>query len=136
MRSHKDLEVWKRSIELVTSIYEVTKNFPKEEIYGLTSQIRRCAVSVPSNIAEGAARHSSKEYLQFLYISLGSISELETQLIISQNLEFIKNSTEIIDKVLKVKQVLYGLIKYVRKAVNSKAVNSKAVNSKAVNSKQ
>ena len=62
MRSHKDLEAWKKSIELVTNIYEITKVFPKEEIYGLTSQIRRCAVSVPSNIAEGAARHSSKEY--------------------------------------------------------------------------
>ena len=119
MRSHKDLEAWKKSIELVTNIYEITKVFPKEEIYGLTSQIRRCAVSVPSNIAEGAARHSSKEYLQFLYISLGSISELETQLIISQNLGFINNSSEIIEKSLKVKQVLYGLIKYVRKTVSS-----------------
>ncbi len=119
MRSHKDLEAWKKSIELVTSIYEVTKSFPKEEIYGLTSQIRRCAVSVPSNIAEGAARHSIKEYLQFLYISLGSISELETQLIISQNLGFINNCSEIVEKALKAKQVLYGLIKYVRKTVSS-----------------
>src|SRR5690606_35660521 len=89
MKTHKDLEVWKKSIELVTEIYQVTKNFPKEEIYGLTSQIRRSAVSVPSNIAEGAARQFNKEYIQFLYIALGSLMELDTQLIIAKNNDFI-----------------------------------------------
>ena len=81
--THKDLDVWKLGIELVQEVYEVTKVFPKEEMYGLTSQIRRAAVSIPSNIAEGYARESIKELIRFLYISLGSLSELETQLLIS-----------------------------------------------------
>jgi four helix bundle protein len=86
---HKDLEVWKLSINFVTSIYKKTNSFPKEEIYGLTSQIRRAAVSIPSNIAEGAARRNKTEFRQFLYIALGSAAELETQLIISGNLNFL-----------------------------------------------
>ncbi|MEZ4484825.1 MAG: four helix bundle protein [Syntrophotaleaceae bacterium] len=81
---HKDLDVWRSSMALVTEIYRLTGNFSKDEIYGLTNQIRRAAVSVPSNIAEGAARHSKKEFLQFLYVSLGSLAELETQLLISR----------------------------------------------------
>lgn len=80
MKTHRDLDVWKKSVSLVTSIYEITKSFPKEEIYGLTNQIRRAAVSVPSNIAEGSARQGNKEFIQFLYIALGSLTELETQL--------------------------------------------------------
>jgi len=76
---HKDLDVWKRSMDLVQLIYEYTKLFPKEEMYGLTSQMRRAAVSIPSNIAEGAARKGDKEFIQFLMLSLGSLSELETQ---------------------------------------------------------
>ena len=86
MKTHRDLDVWKKSVSLVTSIYEITKSFPKEEIYGLTNQIRRAAVSVPSNIAEGSARQGNKEFIQFLYIALGSLTELETQLIIARNL--------------------------------------------------
>jgi len=89
MKTHKDLDVWKRSIEMVTSVYKLTRNFPKEELYGLTSQIRRSAVSVPSNIAEGAGRNSNKELLQFLYYATGSLSELETQLIIAHNLSYL-----------------------------------------------
>ena len=76
MKTHHDLDVWKKSISFVTDIYAVTKDFPKSEVYGLTSQIRRCAVSIPYNIAEGAARSSGKEFNQFLSISLGSISEI------------------------------------------------------------
>jgi four helix bundle protein len=76
MKSHKDLDVWKKSMDLVTDIYRVTKDFPKEEIYGLTNQMRRCVVSIPSNIAEGGGRNSKREFIQFLYISLGSVSEL------------------------------------------------------------
>ena len=82
LKTHKDLDVYQNSMELVTDIYHMTKFFPREEQYGLTSQIRRSAVSVPSNIAEGAARKSKPEFIQFLYIALGSLSELETQLII------------------------------------------------------
>ena len=84
LRNHKDLKVWEKSIDLAEEIYKITKNFPKEELYGITSQIRRAAVSISANIAEGAARNSNKEFIQFLYIALGSLSELETELIISK----------------------------------------------------
>jgi four helix bundle protein len=86
MKTHKDLKVWQESIRLVTTIYDKTKSFPKDEIFSLTSQIRRCAISIPSNIAEGAARESNKEFIRFLYIAQGSISELDTQLLIAYNL--------------------------------------------------
>jgi len=82
MQTHKDLKVWQKSIDLVTDIYAITNRFPKEEMHGLTSQIRRAAVSISSNIAEGSGRFSDKELVRFLFISLGSSSELETQLII------------------------------------------------------
>jgi four helix bundle protein len=75
---HKDLDVWKRSMDLVVKVYQITKLFPDTEKYGLTSQMRRAAVSIPSNITEGAARKGDKEFIQFLYISIGSLSELET----------------------------------------------------------
>jgi len=71
-KTHRDLEVWKRGISFVTTIYKLTGSFPKEELYGLTSQIRRAAISIPSNIAEGAARKSNKEFIHYLYIALGS----------------------------------------------------------------
>ena len=114
MKSHKDLDVWKRSIEFVTLVYKITKNFPKEEIYGLTNQIRRAAVSIPSNIAEGAARNHPKEFLQFLFISLGSISELETQLIISENLKYLQNSDSLIiqNELTELRKMIIGLIRY------------------------
>ena len=113
MKSHKDLDVWKRSVELVTFIYEVTKTFPKEEMYGITNQIRRAAISIPSNIAEGAARNHSKEFIQFLYISLGSISELETQTIISKNLIFLSSddSIKIQNELTELRKMTIGLIK-------------------------
>ena len=76
--THKDLDVWKLGIDLVKEIYILTKKLPRNEQFGLVAQMRRCAISIPSNMAEGAARNSKKEYLQFLYISLGSMSELET----------------------------------------------------------
>ena len=79
IKTHKDLDVWNDAMELVTNIYKLTKSFPKDELYGLTSQMRRSAVSVPSNIAEGAARKNKAEFIQFLHIALGSSSELETQ---------------------------------------------------------
>ena len=82
-RTHTDLEVWRAGISLVKSIYSATSSFPAEEQYGLTSQLRRAAVSVPTNIAEGAARGSNKEFRQFLIISRGSLSEVETLLVIS-----------------------------------------------------
>lgn len=90
MNNYKMLEIWKVSIELVRDIYQLTKKFPKEEIYILTSQIRRCSISIPSNIAEGAGRRGNKEFISFLSISAGSCCELETQLIIAEQLGYVK----------------------------------------------
>ncbi len=91
MNYFKELKVWQKAIELVTNTYKKTQNFPKEEIYGLTSQIRRSSVSIPSNIAEGCGRKTDKDFSNFLAISLGSAFEFETQLIICKNLEFIND---------------------------------------------
>ena len=84
MKSHRDLDAWKVAIALAKKIYELTRDFPKEEIYGMTSQMRRSAVSIASNVAEGAARQGTKEYVQFLYVAVGSASELDTQLEIAK----------------------------------------------------
>ena len=97
--NHKDLEVYKKSMDLVTTIYQLTNVFPPEEKFGLTSQIRRAAISVPSNIAEGSARKSTKELIQFLYISLGSLSEVETQLDLSHRLNYIVETDELNKKI-------------------------------------
>ncbi len=113
MKTHKDLNVWLKSIDLVTCIYKETNSFPKSELYGLTSQIRRSAVSIPSNIAEGAARTSKKESVYFLSISLGSISELETQLIISKNLNFITSDVfeKLENEIIAIRKMIIGLKK-------------------------
>src|SRR5574341_1071643 len=92
IRSHKDLDVWQRAMDLATEIYTVTARFPNEEVYGLSMQTRRSAVSIPSNIAEGAARNSSKEFVQFLHVALGSAAELETQLLLARRMGFLSES--------------------------------------------
>ena len=112
-KTHKDLDVWKLGIELVTHVYKIAEAFPKQENYGLSSQMRRCAISIPSNIAEGAARKSRNEYIHFLYISLGSLSELETQLIIAQNLGYL-NSTNLLKKIEILRRMKLNLIKYLK----------------------
>lgn len=114
MRSHHKLEVWQESMVLVKAVYSLTNAFPKEEVYGLSSQIRRCAVSVPSNIAEGAARNSKNEFLQFLNIARGSLSELETQLLISKDLGYHKDE-DLMHQVEKVFALLGGLINNIKK---------------------
>jgi four helix bundle protein len=88
-RSFRDLDVWKLSIEFVKNIYKITNKFPNPKIYGVTSQLRRSAISIPSNIAEGQGRNSSKEFGQFLAIALGSLAELETQLIIAEEIGYL-----------------------------------------------
>jgi len=90
IKSYKDLEIWKKSVELVKDIYIITKDFPKSETYALVDQIRRAALSIPSNIAEGHARQHKREFRQFLFIALGSLAELETQLIIAGKLGYLE----------------------------------------------
>ena len=113
-RKHHDLMVWRESMDLVTDIYRVTSSYPRDEIYGLTSQMRRAAVSVPSNIAEGAARTSSKEFLQFLSIARGSLSELETQIMISRNLGYLSEEGVVLQRVETIFALLGGLMKSIR----------------------
>jgi four helix bundle protein len=108
LRSYRDLLVWQKAIELAVLIYRLSEGFPRAEVYGLTSQIRRASVSVPSNIAEGYGRGSRKEYLQFLFVAQGSLKELETQMILSQRLNYataaqadrILSESEVVGKML------------------------------------
>jgi four helix bundle protein len=113
IRNFRDLDIWKLGREIVLDIYGATKLFPKEESYGLTAQVRRAAISVPSNIAEGFNRFHNKEYRQFLFISLGSCAELETQIEISSDLGYIdeKTKTMILEKIDHVSRMLRSLIK-------------------------
>ncbi len=92
IRSFKDLRIWQKGIEIVEEVYSLTRRFPKEEVYGLTSQMRRAAISIPANIAEGFKRIHAKEYRQFLHITMGSAAELETELIIACRLGFINQA--------------------------------------------
>ena len=108
--SYRDLIVWQKSLQLCKDVYLVTKNFPKEEIYGLTSQIRRCAVSIPSNIAEGKGRNSDKDFIRFLQIALGSIYELQTQLELAFELSYIDNINSLIDLSIEIEKMLNSLI--------------------------
>lgn len=112
IKSFKQLQVWQKGIEIVKDIYLITKKFPPEEQYGLTSQMRRAAISIPSNIAEGFKRYHAKEYKQFLHIALGSAAELETQLIISMELNFINRSElgDISEKIDHVSKMLASLL--------------------------
>ena len=89
VKDYKDLKVWQKGIEITDKIYSITERFPKSELYSLTAQMRKAPVSIPSNIAEGFARHHSGEYRQFLYISLGSCAELDTQLIIANKRDYL-----------------------------------------------
>lgn len=110
-RTHYKLLAWREAVELVTDIYSLTKTFPTEERYGLTSQMRRAAVSVPSNIAEGVARRSCLELKQFLMIARGSLSELDTQFIIATNLGFVANTASVSRKIDKLFGTLGSLLK-------------------------
>ena len=112
-KSFKDLVIWQRSVRLVENIYETTGSFPKEELYGLSAQLRRGAVSIPSNIAEGFARRHNAEYKQFLYISMGSLAEVSTQLIIATNLGCLseENSKRLLVEVEEISKMTMGLIK-------------------------
>jgi len=113
MKAHRlqDLQIWKRSMSLVKEIYLITQDLPSEEKFGLISQIRRCAVSIPSNIAEGAGRNNVNEFIQFLGIASGSLSELDTQLILAQLLGYIQDFNDIEELIRQIRSMLTGLIK-------------------------
>ncbi len=115
--SYRDLDVWKQSRLLVKSVYQLSKTFPKEEQFGLTNQLRRAAISVPSNIAEGSGRNHSKDSIQFFFIARGSLYEIETQLTIASDLEFIsgKQLDEVLEQVTRCKKLLNGFINYFQK---------------------
>jgi four helix bundle protein len=113
IRNFKDLKIWQRGVELVKLIYQITSNFPSVEKYGIVSQMRRAVLSVPSNIAEGFMRRHNKKYKQFLYIALGSLAELETQIIISKELDFTttERCTPVLDSIDELNKMTTGLIK-------------------------
>ena len=117
LKNYKELKVWRRSYQLCLEIYRITKGFPKEERYGLTSQIRRAAVSVPSNIAEGYGRKTTPEYIRFLYIAYGSNCELETQILISGDLGYIESGKLeiLLEGIGEVERMLKALIKSIEK---------------------
>lgn len=112
INSYKDLQVWQKAIQLVTDVYMLTKSFPKDEVYALTSQIRRAAISIPSNIAEGQSKRSTKDYIRFLNIAYGSCAELETQLCISTNLHYAtsEQTQSLSEKGSEIGRMINGLI--------------------------
>ena len=120
MRPHRTLEAWKKAMDLVVDVYRVTDSFPKEEKFGLTSQIRRAAVSIPANIAEGAGRQSDKEFVYFLAIAQGSASELETELLIGNRLGYIDDSNvvEYCSSLDHVGRLITGLTKHLKGRMN------------------
>lgn len=114
MVTHKDIGVWKKAMDLATQVYSLTARFSKEELYGLTSQMRRSAVSIPSNIVEGAARHSRKEFIQFLHIASSSVAELETQLLLATQMGFISGDY-VISHIKEVRKLFLGLLRSLKK---------------------
>ncbi len=115
MSDYKDLKVWQDAMDLVERIYTLAKTLPREETYALSDQLRRAIVSVPSNIAEGQNRNTNKEFVQFLYIALGSISEVETQLLIGQRLKYFNNIDHELNLITKIRKMLNGLINAIKK---------------------
>ena len=111
---HSELNAWKESISLVKKVYSLTALFPTTEQFGLTSQIRRAVVSIPSNIAEGCGRNSDKELVRFCWISMGSLSEVETQLYIAKELGYVDDIDEVEIELSKVRKILSGFINYIQ----------------------
>lgn len=105
----KELQVWQKSMDLLDGVYELTRTFPKEEVYTLTSQIRRSAISIPSNIAEGSSKRSTKEFIRFINIAYGSLSELETQLIIAERQGYCHSVDEFSGRIAEIGRMLNGL---------------------------
>lgn len=112
MQDYKSLKVWEKAHQLVLDIYKATYNFPKEELFGLVSQLRRAAVSIPTNIAEGTSRKSRKDFIRFLEIAFGSAKEVEYELFLSNDLKYIQNEifTKLDNQIKEIKKMLVGLI--------------------------
>ena len=110
---HNELNAWKEGMELVKQVYALSASFPASEQFGLTSQIRRTVVSIPSNIAEGCGRNSDKELVRFCWIAKGSLSEVETQTIIAKELGYVENVDDTLTELRKVRKILSGFIKYI-----------------------
>jgi len=125
IKSYKDLEIWQESMEIVKKVYKITTQLPKEEIYGLISQLRRAAISVPSNIAEGQQRQHRNEFRQFLYQSLGSLAELETQLEIVKEIYQIRISKEVIEQMDLLGKKIRTLIKKLDSSNKPRVTNNK-----------
>ena len=121
LKNYKELKVWQKAYSRCIEIYKITRTFPKEELYGLTSQMRRAAVSIPSNIAEGYGRKTTPEYLRSLYIAYGSCCELETQILLSGDLGFMK--AESLNKLLSDLGEVERMLKALIKAVENKLLN-------------
>jgi four helix bundle protein len=121
-KPHKKLEAWKQSMDLVIEIYRTTENFPSQEIYGLTNQIRRAAISIPSNIAEGAARQTKKEFTNYLHMAQGSLSELDTQIELASRLGYFDQETfRMLDERLeRIDKMITGLIHHLSKSEGKK----------------
>lgn len=117
---HRDLNVWRESIELVKTTYQLLAQFPKNEEFSLSFQIRKSVVSIPSNIAEGCGRDSDKELFRFLGIAAGSLAELETQLYIAKELGYIEDTTEVENKMMAVQKLLTGFRKYIKSNLDNK----------------
>jgi four helix bundle protein len=116
MAKYRELIVWQRAMNLVVLVYRKLELFPKNELYALTDQIRRCSVSVPSNIAEGAGRNSKKEFVQFLHVALGSLYELQTQLEIAERIGYLDNDNVFVDKIFEIEKMLNSLISSMKRA--------------------
>ncbi|MBQ6726652.1 MAG: four helix bundle protein [Bacteroidales bacterium] len=115
---HRDLNVWKESIKLVKKAYTLSADFPTSEQFGLTSQLRRAVVSIPSNIAEGCGRNSDKELIRFCWIAMGSLSEVDTQLVIAKELGYVNDTKEIDASISNVRKLLSGFINYLENKQN------------------
>jgi four helix bundle protein len=117
--NHKDLVVWKEAMDLVVAIYRFSSAFPEIEKYALAQQLRRAAVSVPSNIAEGCGRKSERETSRFLSIALGSLAEIETQALIAERLNYVQHQKELFEKMTKVRQLLLGVMRSIEKRMGT-----------------
>ncbi len=128
MKCHKDLHAWQKAMELARNIYAVTKDFPADERFGLTNQLRRAVVSVPSNIAEGAARGGAVEFARFLHIALGSLAEVETQVELAHDLRYLSDSESLLVLVGEIRMLMIGLIRKLRDTSRSSSVMDECPN--------